>query len=72
MTGIHTELVGGGTATASFHRSSLHAPWTLRSLNYTFNNPEPVPEPATMLLFGTGVARIAAKVYRLRRVKNRT
>lgn len=60
-------LTGTGIATAVYsHDKNFPSLWHLQSLNYTFQ-PTPTPEPTTLLLLGTGIAGVAAKVYRRRR-----
>ena len=67
MTGIRTDIAGEGVATVSLRRSSVNSPWLLTNLNYTFNQPNPVPEPSTLLLFGTGAAALGGNIRRRRR-----
>lgn len=67
LTGLHTPISGEGTATVTFQRSSASQFWLLTSLNYTFNQPSTVPEPSTMILFGTGAAALGGKALRRRR-----
>lgn len=67
--GQRYDFTGQGVATASYRRY-LTAPnlWFLNSLTYTFQAaPTPTPEPATLLLFGTGIAGLAAKLHRRRK-----
>lgn len=67
--GIRTVISGSGTVTYTARRPNSpdpNAPWTSTSLTYTFGPAQPVPEPATMLLMGTGLAALAAR-RRLRR-----
>jgi len=64
-----TQINGLGTATITLRRSenSEIQGWVGSSVRYDFVSPEPVPEPASMLLFGSGLAAIAAARRRRRR-----
>ena len=66
-----SDLIGQGTATVTL--SSILQPtgrlYFLRSVNYNFGA-EPVPEPATVLLFVSGMIGVGAVVARKRRKTN--
>ena len=63
-----TQIFGRGTASITMTRFSSpeFQGWVGSSVRYDFASPEPVPEPASMLLFGSGLAALAA-VRRRRR-----
>ena len=62
---ITVPLIGSGTATLDVIANQFDEPiWELSSLRYDF---APTPEPATVLLVGTGMFALAARRYRRRR-----
>ena len=73
MTGVLSELqlsqltpiAGRGIATIRLMRDFDAPRWTNGSVRYDFDTPAAVPEPASMLLFGSGLAGLVA--FRRRR-----
>lgn len=59
------QLVGHGVARATFFSAS--GVFTPIDLRYDFGDPAPVPEPATMILFGAGSAVLALRRRQMRR-----
>jgi PEP-CTERM motif len=52
----NNSLSGSGTATYNFF--SQNGMWQMSGANYSFDNASPTPEPATLILMGTGLAGI--------------
>lgn len=62
-------MIGQGLLTAHFaYNPNFDDPTPFRfvSIQYDFTDPAPIPEPATLLLVGSGVAGIAMRCCRRR------
>lgn len=62
------DIFGSGVVDISLFFSQTTRQYEVSRVRYNFQ-PEPVPEPVTLLLLGTGLAGIAAKSYKRRRAR---
>jgi hypothetical protein len=60
------DIFGSGIADISLFFSQITRQYEVSTIRYYFQ-PEPIPEPATLLLLGSSLAGLAAKRYRRRR-----
>lgn len=61
---LSTLIKGSGFAQITYLRIQGTTSFFASGVVYIFGATEPIPEPATLVLFGTGLAGVAAKVRR--------
>jgi PEP-CTERM motif len=64
---VRVDLIGQGVGSVTFYRTDPTHSWFIRDMNYTLTAPDPIPEPSTLLLLGTGAAALGGRLLRRRR-----